>query len=810
MQFPLSKDTTSAPRALSTRPGSRYIPVLVFILMFLLNLSTGTGPAGDQLDPSWTTVLSWASTHGQRFGADIVFTYGPLGFLIPRTSYLPDAYPVYLLGNALLALIVAWPLAALSLYLPYRWQATLLVLCTIWAPWIASDPSWMIYFAASAVLLGIAPTKGGIKMTHVILLGLGTSFVALVKFSMFPLALIWMVMMTASLLFMRQVSRALALPTSQIVGLVLFWTLSGQSLGDLADFIGTAFEVARGYSGAMAIYPPSRISAIGILLMLLTGGWLIAQMWHLYRKVSVICTLAVLGLTLFLAWKAGFTRGDAHTNMTMPVISFVSLLGLVTVTNSDGRWARASTKANVIRLGITVLLALVAIRPSVNLSPWVDTANRTISNTGELSNYDALTMRKLGEWNAARKIHAMPETLKYVGNQPVDLISYSQGVLFLNDLNYKPRPIFQSYSAYTPQLLRMNELNLHSANAPVWTLLQLATIDNRYPTLDDGLLLTQILSSHELVLEERGYLLMKRPATLDSIPEPVADKEGQMGTWIDVPSTTKGQLITAILDIELGVKGKLHQLLLRGSNANIEVETTAGTVEKYRVVTEMTKTPFILSPLPRTNHDIVEVLSGDVRKRRIKRFRLVPERALDKWLIKAGFRYGLATIPHKVLPPTRKEEFSGTRSAGFTQAPSFMSDGIELMKERDMLIMAAHAPSIIKFDVPAGHYSIKGQFGIRMDALSQPICLSSETDGIEMDVLLTVQGDEDNKRLLFKRAINPFKVGNDRGPIPFLIESLNLSKPGQLEIHINAGPNGSKNTACDWGYVRGIDISQLG
>ena len=80
-----------------------------------------------------------------------------------------------------------------------------------------------------------------------------------------------------------------------------------------------------------------------------------------------------------------------------------------------------------------------------------------------------------------------------------------------------------------------------------------------------------------------------------------------MGTWIDVPSTTKGQLITAILDIELGVKGKLHQLLLRGSNANIEVETTAGTVEKYRVVTEMTKTPFILSPLPRTNHDIVEV-----------------------------------------------------------------------------------------------------------------------------------------------------------------------------------------------------------
>jgi hypothetical protein len=33
------------------------------------------------LDPSWTAVLMYARENGLQFGRDIVFTYGPLGFL---------------------------------------------------------------------------------------------------------------------------------------------------------------------------------------------------------------------------------------------------------------------------------------------------------------------------------------------------------------------------------------------------------------------------------------------------------------------------------------------------------------------------------------------------------------------------------------------------------------------------------------------------------------------------------------------------------------------------------------------------------
>ena len=43
------------------------------------------------LDPSWTQVQTHAFTHAWQFGTDIVFTYGPWGFLA-TTLYDPATY----------------------------------------------------------------------------------------------------------------------------------------------------------------------------------------------------------------------------------------------------------------------------------------------------------------------------------------------------------------------------------------------------------------------------------------------------------------------------------------------------------------------------------------------------------------------------------------------------------------------------------------------------------------------------------------------------------------------------------------------
>ena len=47
---------------------------------------SGTRPPPLELDPSWHAALEYATVHHLQFGTQIVFTFGPLGFLSTRTS----------------------------------------------------------------------------------------------------------------------------------------------------------------------------------------------------------------------------------------------------------------------------------------------------------------------------------------------------------------------------------------------------------------------------------------------------------------------------------------------------------------------------------------------------------------------------------------------------------------------------------------------------------------------------------------------------------------------------------------------------
>ena len=64
----------------------------------------GWPSAGAEIDESWAAVIAWGYLHGLRWGVDLVFTYGPLGFLQPNAPYTPGLFDTYLAGQAVLAL----------------------------------------------------------------------------------------------------------------------------------------------------------------------------------------------------------------------------------------------------------------------------------------------------------------------------------------------------------------------------------------------------------------------------------------------------------------------------------------------------------------------------------------------------------------------------------------------------------------------------------------------------------------------------------------------------------------------------------
>jgi len=92
------------------------------------------------------------------------------------------------------------------------------------------------------------------------------------------------------------------------------------------------------------------------------------------------------------------------------------------------------------------------------------------------------------------------------------MISCEQVEVLREGLNYRPRPVFQSYTAYTPWLLQQNLLYYESPAAPQYVFARLQPIDSRYIPQEDGLLLSELPRRYSVVHRKKDYVLLHRKA----------------------------------------------------------------------------------------------------------------------------------------------------------------------------------------------------------------------------------------------------------------------------------------------------------
>ncbi|WP_313917217.1 hypothetical protein [Tahibacter sp.] len=101
-------DRQPTPRTRSVTVFDLAATTLVGLLFLIASVRFGGSVAGDELDPSWTMVLRWASMHGLRWGSDIAFTYGPLGYLSPYNACDPAFYGAFVAAQIALAAAAAF------------------------------------------------------------------------------------------------------------------------------------------------------------------------------------------------------------------------------------------------------------------------------------------------------------------------------------------------------------------------------------------------------------------------------------------------------------------------------------------------------------------------------------------------------------------------------------------------------------------------------------------------------------------------------------------------------------------------------
>lgn len=546
---------------------------------------------GSGLDPSWRYAMGQAKALGLEFGRDLIFTFGPYASVYTRL-YHPATDFLMLTASGYLGL--AYWLAA---FLAFRLGPRPWILCYIAVlAGALYSPDPLLFslplLIGLAVWRGLDPAQGWLLRAPLpalllLLLLMPLGLLPLVKGSLLALCCGVALLCAALLLSARQRLLGVISLLGPIAALLLFWLLSGQPLAGLPRYLSSMLPIISGYTEAMSFPGSLRV----VPPFLLAGAVLLWAGWRrpattVARKLFLVALYAGY---LFLSFKAGFVRQDGHAAIagSALVLAAIALALLV-----PGRLAWAGL--------------------SLSLLAWasIDYYHMHTSPAGFIHNV-AATYRNA--WNGARlrlsdpvwprnDYDAAVQALRSSGGLPqlagtTDVYSYQQSELIASGNRWSPRPVLQSYSVYTPALAELNRQHLLGATAPDNVIFRVETIDERFPTLDDGPSWPLLLAGYRPVkLLKDAVLLRKDALAQPATSTPVATTaEHQLGATVTLPASAGKTFVK--IDIQPSLLGRLAALLFRPDRLQLTVTLDGGAQRTYRLVSDMARAGFLLSPL---------------------------------------------------------------------------------------------------------------------------------------------------------------------------------------------------------------------
>lgn len=216
--------------------------------------------------------------------------------------------------------------------------------------------------------------------------------------------------------------------------------------------------------------------------------------------------------------------------------------------------------------------------------------------------------------DAYKDFRLSPYLLSYIGGESIDIYPYNNEYAFANKLNYKYRPVFQSYMTLTPKLDAMNQAFFESSSRPQFILWTAGIIcnsaecnpfdsfDGKYALNEDPLTTSSIfLNYHKVaVAEGKGgaplMLLEKNKSERKYSELFIKNETLEFGKWYNVPMIESG-LLKLKPELELSIYGKVKNLLFRGSILKVKYKLASGEIREYRLNILNSRSGIVASPL---------------------------------------------------------------------------------------------------------------------------------------------------------------------------------------------------------------------
>lgn len=595
MSQPAIAKMTAAAAESSEQPSAGRAPLRWYALAVALWLAIAAIPVIPGysmvgLSGSWILALSMAHGQGLIHGKDIIWTYGPLAYLsLPGPSGQPDLVLVYHLG-----LYLVWALALIRLAISTRnrapaWSVFMIGVAAIVEPMLIGDHLELAIFTWAALAL---VDDDRWRLLETVLLAFLAALALLVKVSLGVQAALTFLCVLAALWPKRPKAQLAAVAAClPAFTLVLYWASTG-SPGSFFSYLRYALNISSGYSDSMGLPGPLWQAVVAVISLALL--FLILPL--LARPVRELApAFAPAAVSAFFLFKNAIVRQDAHAAPFQVKLVLASMFFLIVARTS--RYRRALMVFQVASLAVGYF-AVSYVWPQTGAALW----RRLTLHVGD-------PIENVLHWHATwRNLESRTETefstlrlgedfADAIGSATVDALPWDVSQVRANRWKWRPRPVFQSYAAYTPVLDRINAEHSQGSGAADFLLVSWAAIDGRHPFFEDPLSWRVVLDRYESTISDGETLLMKRiPEHRFPDPEPAGSSVARWNEVVPVPQGRAPLVLSA--GVRKSLFGSILSLGYRLSPVWIVITRQSGQTERYRAAPLNLASGIIINPLP--------------------------------------------------------------------------------------------------------------------------------------------------------------------------------------------------------------------
>ncbi len=586
---------------------------LLLIAYGILTINVFYQQMDNGLDSSWMYALNKLTTFDNiKFGRDLIFTYGPLGFL---------GYPMYMNGNFVISIIFYGILWGSSIVLFYKLIKA------------EHQNIYMVLFSLFILYLGCPAFYGDLYVQYCILIALAvlwtdmndkfaTAFAVLVTTVAFffkasviiPIIGTYFLFLISKLI-LRELNRIwiLFLPC---ITIPVCYLIYNPSIYDFFRYIKGSLQMSQGYSVAMSTSLYDRYVFWMFALMIVYIAIMVSQL--IYKKENNFFCMLWVAPCLFMAYKHGYVRADIHTiGAYIEILATFSVLLLLFDFEDVYKDIIQKSKKGVLQGSfILALLVITFMDYHPSIQPWVNMRNRI----QELSSAFYFMTEEENEKNID-SLTGIPDVIfETIGDST--FTSYPWEITFIEKgkrrddgtvesiaSNFIPLYTIQAYAAYTPYLDREVANVFYGAGAPEYIIFKFDTIDGRLPLFEVPITWKSIEDNYEIALfdSDTGYFLLKYKQNTTNRNKDIAiEKTFDKEDIITFDGYSEARIYT-----DLSLRGRLTSLLWKIPEVNAKITYTNGIVREGRVLLDNLSNGIEISGIPYDYDTLYDAMSGD-------------------------------------------------------------------------------------------------------------------------------------------------------------------------------------------------------